>query len=122
MMNAHSAIRSAVRSYIQQDKAISNLTLRSNEALDFSDTRTIPWKRASFDGFRHKFSLSSRFPKDAEETADALCHAVIKRLHHADIDLDGHALIDLSFAQSQLSTCDDYIKCSVEFDAVTISD
>lgn len=122
MMNAHAAIRTAIRSYIQQDKEISSLATHSKEKLDFSDSRTLPWRRPSFDGFRHKFCLTSVFPKHAEASADALCHAVINRLHHADIDLDGHALIDLSFVQSEMLTCNEYINCRVEFDALTISD
>lgn len=122
MMNAHSAMRSAIRSYIQQDKDILSLFSHSDEMLDFCDTKVTPWRRASFDGFRHKFSLHGRFPKDAEDKADAVCAAVINKLHHADIELDGHALIDLSFALSETLTCSDHICCKVEFDALTISD
>lgn len=122
MQHAQSALRSAIQSYVVNDPKIAEILCSSGDGVKFEDNKSWPWHSATFDGLRHKFSLRSKFKKGEEDRADALCERLIHRLHNADLELEGHALVDLSFAHSETAIRGEDVSCEVEFDALTISD
>ncbi|MGD8326794.1 MAG: hypothetical protein PVF65_07760 [Sphingomonadales bacterium] len=122
MQHVQSALRSAIQSFVAKDPQIAEILCSSLEGVKIEDNQSWPWHSATFEGLRHRFSLRSRFQKGQEDRADELCERLIHRLHNADLDVEGHALVDLSFAHSAtaISNCD--VSCEIEFDALTISD
>ena len=81
------------------------------------------WHSATFDGQEHDIRLLL-VVSDGEEATRRLSAAIIARLHDADLEIPGHALIELVFESSETrhdaeSQC---YHCRFRFHALTVSD
>lgn len=121
MPAAQIALHRAVTSTLKKDKDITAL-LANDATIEVADSTATPWRSATFDGMRHRFIVKSVLNSVCYDTAKALSDRIVAQLHNADIDLNGHVLIDLSLYCAQTRCVDGRIECDIEFDAVTISD
>lgn len=80
---------------------------------------TRPWHSATFDGEEHELIFA------VEESANSSCmkDIMINRLHDADINIPGHALIELVWMKTeQADKTDPSRSCHIWFKARTVSD
>ena len=130
MPNAHIGLRKAIQRSLDTDPIIQSIINKRDLTQDASqfgqvdvrDSESWPWRSATFDGMRHKFLIAAHVGKSEQARADQLCVAIVEKLDDANIELPGHALIELSLKHSAMGPADNSLSCELEFEALTISD
>lgn len=130
MANAHIGLRKAIKASLDTDPQIQSIINKRDLAqvtgqfgdVDVRDSQSWPWRSATFEGMRHKFLISAQVGRTEQARADQLCLAIIDKLNDADIELPGHALIELSLSHSTMGQVDNHLSCELEFEALTVSD
>ena len=92
--------------------------------LVFGDSTCRAWRSATFDGQEHEIALHLWSPRSGSGRTREIASLIIGLLHDADLDLPGHALVDLQFESSETRLAADNatFHCRIEFRGLTVSD
>lgn len=89
----------------------------------YGDGAARSWHSATFDGQEHDIGIEL-WVDETVWPAREVAACFIDALHNADLQLNGHALVDLQFEQSETRTCEQrgQTHCILRFRALTVVD
>ncbi|MFZ5609867.1 MAG: tail completion protein gp17 [Pseudomonadota bacterium] len=135
MSDAGTALYRAIRDVLQNDAKLQALAkapvVVADQASPSACPRTVriagkkswPWRSATFEGSQHQLVIEAEIEdEDDGARAKAFCDAVILRLNDAELNLPGHALIDLTLASAETRFQPAHVACRLVFDALTLDD
>lgn len=122
MCDAQGALLRAVRRMVCQDPMLTAFgTDRQLPILTIEGLESESWMSMTFSGHRHRLDL--RIEGTSDELA-AVRDRLAARLREADLDITGHALIDLALMKAETRAADHtgLEICRMTFEALTVED